>query len=176
MAWHMREINVSRVIRWILLTQFLRSFTFNINLNSSLMVSWNQFIGHILILVSYSSFNSIGFLGKYGSYNKITKQWDGLVRHLLDRVSDFSFSNSLHVHQFRFNQIDVHIYNEPSWVELSWVEVDSCPFFFFFISFLSQLTEKVTKRLKENFDKSENPLWCIFDFCDIALSFDLIYC
>lgn len=26
--------------------------------------------------------------GKYGSYNKQTKQWDGLVRHLLDRVSD----------------------------------------------------------------------------------------
>lgn len=25
--------------------------------------------------------------GKYGSYNKMTKQWDGLVRHLLDRVS-----------------------------------------------------------------------------------------
>lgn len=25
--------------------------------------------------------------GKYGSYNKITKNWDGLVRHLLDRVS-----------------------------------------------------------------------------------------
>lgn len=25
--------------------------------------------------------------GKYGSYNKVTKQWDGLVRHLLDRVS-----------------------------------------------------------------------------------------
>jgi len=26
--------------------------------------------------------------GKYGSYNKVTKQWDGLVRHLLDRVSN----------------------------------------------------------------------------------------
>lgn len=25
--------------------------------------------------------------GKYGSYNKKTKQWDGLVKHLLDRVS-----------------------------------------------------------------------------------------
>jgi ionotropic glutamate receptor len=25
--------------------------------------------------------------GKYGSYNKITKKWDGLVKYLLDRVS-----------------------------------------------------------------------------------------
>lgn len=27
--------------------------------------------------------------GKYGSYNKVTKKWDGLVKHLLDRVSRF---------------------------------------------------------------------------------------
>lgn len=26
--------------------------------------------------------------GKYGSLNKETKKWDGLVKHLLDRVSD----------------------------------------------------------------------------------------
>lgn len=26
--------------------------------------------------------------GKYGAYNKITKQWDGLVRQLLDGVSN----------------------------------------------------------------------------------------
>lgn len=25
--------------------------------------------------------------GKYGSYNKETKRWDGLVKHLLDRVN-----------------------------------------------------------------------------------------
>ncbi|KAL7026717.1 hypothetical protein ACKWTF_005135 [Chironomus riparius] len=28
--------------------------------------------------------------GKYGSYNKVTKQWDGLVRHLLDRKADLA--------------------------------------------------------------------------------------
>ncbi|KAG5684283.1 hypothetical protein PVAND_013519 [Polypedilum vanderplanki] len=28
--------------------------------------------------------------GKYGSYNKDTKQWDGLVRHLLDRKADLA--------------------------------------------------------------------------------------
>lgn len=27
--------------------------------------------------------------GKYGSYNPKTKKWDGLVKHLLDRVSSF---------------------------------------------------------------------------------------
>ena len=26
--------------------------------------------------------------GKYGAYNKVTKQWDGLVRQLLDGVSN----------------------------------------------------------------------------------------
>lgn len=25
--------------------------------------------------------------GKYGSYNKVTKKWDGLIKQLLDRVS-----------------------------------------------------------------------------------------
>lgn len=30
--------------------------------------------------------------GKYGSYNKVTKTWDGLVKQLLDGVSSrFSF-------------------------------------------------------------------------------------
>lgn len=28
--------------------------------------------------------------GKYGSYNKATKQWDGLVKQLLDGVRNFS--------------------------------------------------------------------------------------
>ncbi|CRL04875.1 CLUMA_CG017927, isoform A [Clunio marinus] len=28
--------------------------------------------------------------GKYGSYNKVTKQWDGLVKHLLDRKADLA--------------------------------------------------------------------------------------
>lgn len=27
--------------------------------------------------------------GKYGAYNKVTKQWDGLIRQLLDGVSVF---------------------------------------------------------------------------------------
>lgn len=34
--------------------------------------------------------------GKYGSYNKQTKQWDGLVQHLLDRVSVLPFKPSTH--------------------------------------------------------------------------------
>ncbi|XP_053682747.1 glutamate receptor ionotropic, kainate 2-like [Sabethes cyaneus] len=28
--------------------------------------------------------------GKYGSYNKVTKKWDGLVKHLLDRKADLA--------------------------------------------------------------------------------------
>lgn len=37
---------------------------------------------------AFTKFSPHKFKGKYGSYNKQTKQWDGLVRHLLDRVSN----------------------------------------------------------------------------------------
>lgn len=41
----------------------------------------------ISFVVFLKRFFILFFSGKYGSYNKITKQWDGLVKHLLDRVS-----------------------------------------------------------------------------------------
>lgn len=54
----------------------------------------NRFEGYSLELIDGIS-KILGFQyrmelvpdGKYGSYNKVTKKWDGLVKHLLDRVS-----------------------------------------------------------------------------------------
>lgn len=65
------------------LTLFQKSSIFNINSNLFLMVR-NQLLNKKI----NNSFQQLS-IGKYGSYNKITKQWDGLVKHLLDRVRNF---------------------------------------------------------------------------------------
>ncbi|XP_053678386.1 glutamate receptor ionotropic, kainate 2-like [Anopheles nili] len=57
----------------------------------------NRFEGYSLELIDGIS-KILGFQyrmelvpdGKYGSYNKITKKWDGLVKHLLDRKADLA--------------------------------------------------------------------------------------
>ncbi|XP_058063457.1 glutamate receptor ionotropic, kainate 2-like [Anopheles bellator] len=57
----------------------------------------NRFEGYSLELIDGIS-KILGFQyrmelvpdGKYGSYNKLTKKWDGLVKHLLDRKADLA--------------------------------------------------------------------------------------
>ncbi|XP_050099710.1 glutamate receptor ionotropic, kainate 2-like isoform X2 [Anopheles aquasalis] len=57
----------------------------------------NRFEGYSLELIDGIS-KILGFQyrmelvpdGKYGSYNKVTKKWDGLVKHLLDRKADLA--------------------------------------------------------------------------------------
>lgn len=41
--------------------------------------------------------------GNYGSYNKVTKKWDGLIKELLDRVRAATIS--LLQFQFKFNYL-----------------------------------------------------------------------
>lgn len=71
--------------------------------NGELLVGNNRFEGYSLDLIDGISkilnFTYVFELapdGKYGSYDKVTKKWDGLVRELLDRVGiliNFSFTN-----------------------------------------------------------------------------------
>lgn len=77
-----KGINNGRDTRWIWLMRSRKFSTF------STASSWYLTVRFQTSFFFPSSQSlACSFAGKYGSYNKITKQWDGLVKHLLDRVS-----------------------------------------------------------------------------------------